>query len=130
MKHRNMRTAVRVGLLPAGIAVALAPAFAFAQESGKDATTLDKIEVTGSRIRSSDIETQQPVISLSRADIQRQGFTSVADIVQNISAAGSPAISRADSSFVASRFGWRLGGPQGVVCPEQVLEEVLVALGG
>ena len=56
MKHRNMRTAVRVGLLPAGIAVALAPAFAFAQESGKDATTLDKIEVTGSRIRSSDIE--------------------------------------------------------------------------
>lgn len=97
MKHRNMRTAVRVGLLPAGIAVALAPAFAFAQESGKDATTLDKIEVTGSRIRSSDIETQQPVISLSRADIQRQGFTSVADIVQNISAAGSPAISRADA---------------------------------
>jgi len=97
MKHRNMRAIVRVGLLPAGIAVALAPALAFAQESDKDATTLDKIEVTGSRIRSSDIETQQPVISLSRADIQRQGFTSVADIVQNISAAGSPAISRADA---------------------------------
>jgi len=97
MKHRNMRTAVRVGLLPAGIAVALAPAFAFAQESGKDATTLDKIEVTGSRIRQASMETAQPVISLSRADIQKQGFTSVADIVQNISTAGSPAISRADA---------------------------------
>ncbi|MDR0184809.1 TonB-dependent receptor plug domain-containing protein [Lysobacter arvi] len=97
MKHRNMRTVVRVGLLPAGIAVALAPAFAFAQDSDKDATTLDKIEVTGSRIRQASMETSQPVISLSRADIQKQGFTSVADIIQNLSAAGSPAISRADA---------------------------------
>ena len=89
MKHRNMRTAVRVGLLPAGIAVALAPAFAFAQESGKDATTLDKIEVTGSRIKRADIETSQPIFTLSRAEIQKQGLTSVADILQRISANGA-----------------------------------------
>ncbi|MBU8977034.1 TonB-dependent receptor [Lysobacter sp. MMG2] len=88
---------MRVGLLPAGIAVALSPAFAMAQESGKDATTLDSLVVTGSRIRSTDVETQQPVISLTRAEIQKQGFTSIADIVQNISAAGTPAISRADA---------------------------------
>lgn len=97
MTHRNWRATARLGLLPAGIAVALAPAFAAAQESGKDATTLDRIEVTGSRIRSVDLATQQPIISLSRADIQKQGFTTVADIVQNLSAAGSPAISRADA---------------------------------
>lgn len=97
MKHRNMRTAVRVGLLPAGIAVALAPAFAFAQESGKDATTLDKIEVTGSRIRQASIETANPVIMMTREQIQKQGFTSVGDIIQNITTAGSPAISRANA---------------------------------
>jgi len=97
MKHRNMRTVVRVGLLPAGIAVALAPALAFAQESGKDATTLDKIEVTGSRIRQVDKETAAPVLTMTRQDIEKQGFSSVADIIQNISAAGSPAISRADA---------------------------------
>ena len=65
MNHRNMRTAMRVGMLPAGIAIALAPAFASAQESGEtqQATNLDRIEVTGSRIRGSDMETQQPIIT-------------------------------------------------------------------
>ena len=97
MNHRNMRTAVRVGLLPAGIALVLAPTFALAQESGKDATNLDRIEVTGSRIRQASMETSQPVIAMTRAEIQKQGFTSVADILQNLSNAGSPAISRADA---------------------------------
>jgi iron complex outermembrane receptor protein len=98
MNHRNLRTAMRVGMLPAGIAIALAPAFASAQDnSGKDATTLDKIEVTGSRIRQVDSETSAPVLTLSRQDIEQQGFSSVADILQNIAAVGSPAISRADA---------------------------------
>lgn len=62
-----------------------------------DATTLDRIEVTGSRIRGADMETRQPLISLTRQDIEKQGFTSVADILQNLTSAGSPAISRADA---------------------------------
>lgn len=98
MNYRNPRFAVRAGLLPAGIALALAPAFAGAQEQAEgDPTTLDRIEVTGSRIRQASMETAQPVISMSRAEIQKQGFTSVADIVQNLSTAGTPAISRADA---------------------------------
>src|SRR5688572_639126 len=90
MNHRNLRTAIRVGMLPAGIAIALTPAFASAQEnSGKDATTLDKIEVTGSRIKRADIETSQPILTLSRQDIQKQGVTSVADVLQRISSNGA-----------------------------------------
>ncbi|MFC3552345.1 TonB-dependent receptor plug domain-containing protein [Lysobacter cavernae] len=86
---------MRVGMLPAGIAIALAPAFASAQEGGDQAaTTLDRIEVTGSRIRQVDVETAAPVLLISRQDIENQGFNSVADILQNITAAGSPAISR------------------------------------
>ncbi|WP_422504879.1 TonB-dependent receptor domain-containing protein [Stenotrophomonas sp. GZD-301] len=93
----NFRTpAVRLGLLPAGIALALTPTFASAQEAG-GTTDLDRISVTGSRIRQASMETAQPVIALQRADIEKQGFTSVADIVQNLSATGSPAISRADA---------------------------------
>ncbi|WP_207911825.1 TonB-dependent receptor [Stenotrophomonas sp. ATCM1_4] len=94
MKLRN--SAVRLGLLPAGIAIALTPAFASAQDAA-GATTLDRLEVTGSRIRQASMETAQPVIALQRADIEKQGFTSVADIVQNLAATGSPAISRADA---------------------------------
>ncbi|UYB53168.1 TonB-dependent receptor [Xanthomonas sp. AM6] len=97
----NLRTsAVRLGLLPASIAIALTPAIAGAQESAAtdgNPTNLDRIEVTGSRIRQASSETAQPVIALQRADIEKQGYTSVADIVQNLSATGSPAISRADA---------------------------------
>ncbi|WP_369943284.1 TonB-dependent receptor plug domain-containing protein [Xanthomonas medicagonis] len=97
----NFRTsAVRLGLLPASIAIALTPAIAGAQESTATdgaPTNLDRIEVTGSRIRQASSETAQPVIALQRADIEKQGFTSVADIVQNLAATGSPAISRADA---------------------------------
>jgi len=97
MTHRN--SAMRIGLLPSAIAIALVPAFASAQEStaaapAEQATTLDRIEVTGSRIRQVDTETSAPVLLIKRADIENQGFQSVADILQNITSAGSPAISR------------------------------------
>jgi iron complex outermembrane receptor protein len=96
----NLRTpAVRVGLLPASIAIALTPAFASAQEQSADqnTTTLDRIEITGSRIRGADVETQQPIITLDRQALEKQGYTSVADVLQNLTSAGSPAISRADA---------------------------------
>ncbi len=59
-------------------------------------TTLDRIEITGSRIRQVDVENANPVLAISRKDIERQGFSSVADILQNVTAMGSPAISRAN----------------------------------
>ena len=68
------------------------------QTSGPQAQepkTLDRIEVTGTRIRQVDLETAQPVTIVSRQDIEKQGFQSVADILQNISATGTPPISRA-----------------------------------
>ena len=68
---------------------------AYAQEEAPQATTLDRIEVTGTRIRQVDTETAQPVLTITRADIEKQGFQSVADILQNISATGAPPISRA-----------------------------------
>jgi iron complex outermembrane recepter protein len=67
---------------------------AFAQDAApapqeKEATTLDRIEVTGSRIKRTDIETSQPVFSLSRDEISAQGLTSVGDVIQNITSNGS-----------------------------------------
>ncbi|WMJ70164.1 TonB-dependent receptor [Stenotrophomonas sp. 24(2023)] len=55
----------------------------------QEATNLDRISVTGSRIKSTDIETSQPVLSLTRADIEKQGVTSVADILQRVAANGA-----------------------------------------
>ncbi|MDR7191617.1 TonB-dependent receptor [Luteimonas terrae] len=59
-----------------------------------DATTLDRIEVTGSRIRQVDVETAQPITTINRDQIQAGGFNTVADILQNIPSAGSPTFSR------------------------------------
>ena len=57
--------------------------------------TLEEITVTGSRIRVSDLDTPRPVLMITRADMENQGFQNLADVLQNISAAGSPALSRA-----------------------------------
>ena len=85
LKSSQLRDAVVIALV-AGATTATAQA--------QDATNLDRIEVTGSRIRQVDTETAQPVMTISRDQIEKQGFKSVADILQNIPTAGSPAISR------------------------------------
>ncbi len=51
--------------------------------------TLDRVEVTGSRIKRVDIETSQPIFQLSREDILAQGLTSIGDVIQNLTAHGS-----------------------------------------
>ncbi len=89
-KSNKLRDAVVLAL----VAGAGTTGTAFAQDTS-GATNLDRIEVTGSRIRQVDVETAQPVLTISRAEIENQGFSSVADILQNISAAGSPTFSRA-----------------------------------
>ena len=91
MKTNLLRDAIRIALLT-GTATVFAPPV-LAQQS-ETPTELDRVEVTGSRIRQVDMETAAPVLLINRQDIEKQGFNSVADILQNISAVGSPAVSR------------------------------------
>lgn len=86
--------------LAVGAITAAGSSSALAQEATQgqeEATTLDRIEVTGSRIPRAEVETAQPIITVSREQLESQGFTSVADVLQNLTSAGSPAISRADA---------------------------------
>ncbi|MGO1003018.1 TonB-dependent receptor [Lysobacter sp. CA196] len=105
-KTTKLRDAITFALAVGSTALAGA---AGAQEASapaqKEATTLDRIEVTGSRIRQVDLETAQPVLSITRADIEKQGFQSVAEILQNISAVGAPAISRAQPLSAGENVG-------------------------
>jgi iron complex outermembrane recepter protein len=80
---------IRKGLLPAAIVFALAPVAASAQDQTQGTTELDRIQVTGSRIKQADIETSQPVLTMTRAEIEKQGWTSVADVLQRVSANGA-----------------------------------------
>ncbi|WP_133499002.1 TonB-dependent receptor domain-containing protein [Cognatilysobacter terrigena] len=96
LKRSKLRDAIGIAL---GATAAFTAASAVAQTAPADANatpqTLDRVQVTGSRIRQVDVETAQPVLMISRKDIEQQGFQSVGDILQNISAVGTPPISRA-----------------------------------
>jgi iron complex outermembrane recepter protein len=96
MKSRNqINQAVRYALM-AGAAAAVAMPTAFAQDQGASTTSsnqntaqLGKIEVTGTRIKRTDVETAQPVTIVTQKEIQATGLTTVGDILQNLTQAGN-----------------------------------------
>ena len=87
-KTNPLRDAVLLALV-ASTGISVASAQDASSSSTGSATTLDRIEVTGSRIRSVDLENSQPVLVMTRQDIQKQGLTSVADVLNRISSAGA-----------------------------------------
>ncbi|HEV8693971.1 MAG TPA: TonB-dependent receptor plug domain-containing protein, partial [Lysobacter sp.] len=84
LKTTKLRDAISFALAVGTIA---GTSTAIAQE--KQVTELDRVEVTGSRIKRVDTETSQPVLTLSRKDIEASGVTSIGDVVQQISTSGS-----------------------------------------
>jgi outer membrane receptor protein involved in Fe transport len=75
-----------------GAASSAASVTAFAQEK-EEAKTLDRVEVTGSRIKRADAETTQPVAVVTRADIEKSGLTNVFDILNNITSSDGSGLS-------------------------------------
>lgn len=86
-KRNLLSHAVRYGLA-AGVTglvgIGSAAAAGVGQEAGEGGTTtLDRVEVTGSRIKRADIETAAPITVITRADIEASGELSVADFMRN-----------------------------------------------
>ncbi|MFC3129017.1 TonB-dependent receptor plug domain-containing protein [Coralloluteibacterium stylophorae] len=65
--------------------LALAQSSDASAETASNASTLDRVTVTGSLIPQTDIETYAPVTTITAEDIQARGFTSVADVLQQAS---------------------------------------------
>ncbi|RYG14125.1 MAG: TonB-dependent receptor [Burkholderiales bacterium] len=97
MSARNSIAPRRSRLSAALFAAILFPASgaALAQDADADepasetstapqATNLDKVTVVGSRIKRSDIEGPAPVTVITRADIEREGFQTVGDMLQTL----------------------------------------------
>lgn len=85
--------------LSAAVAIALAAMTApsvHAQQ--EESAQLERVQVTGSRIRSAQIEGQAPIYTLDRADLERTGQNSIADILQQLTTGGSALNSRLNSS--------------------------------
>jgi iron complex outermembrane recepter protein len=96
LKTHRLRDAICFALAAGAIvAVGAGNAFAQSSEPSDKPEELERIEITGTRIRQVDVETAAPVLIITRAEIDKQGFQSVADILQNISAMGAPPLTRA-----------------------------------
>ncbi|NUS38038.1 MAG: TonB-dependent receptor [Lysobacter sp.] len=98
LKTTKLRDAITFALA-VGATAAAGTGIAFAQEAApaaqapadQQAKTLDRIEVTGSRIRRVDAENASPVVTIDRAAIEKTGKLTLGDLVQELPAiAGSP----------------------------------------
>jgi iron complex outermembrane receptor protein len=85
------------------------PGLAAAQDAAPPsaAKTLDTVTVTGTRIKSAEVAGQVPVQVLTREDIDRSGLTSLGDLVQELTGAGSALNTKFNSS---GNFGFSPNG--------------------
>jgi len=71
---------------------------------------VQRVEITGSNIKSVETETASPIQVIKRSDIARQGVTSVADLINNISAATNGVASNASLSDINGSNSFASGG--------------------
>ncbi len=79
---RAIHTLLQSGLL----AATTLPVLAQDQDESVD---LDRVTITGSRIKRADVESASPVFVIQREDIERSGLTSVGDLLQDLPIAGA-----------------------------------------
>ncbi|MEG3766036.1 TonB-dependent receptor [Alteromonas sp. 14N.309.X.WAT.G.H12] len=85
-KNKRLSLAVKRSMLLAGTASMLTTPLAFAQSADEEeAAPIEKIEVTGSRIKRTDLESVSPVTVITAESIELSGDTSVAEVLRNSS---------------------------------------------
>ena len=80
MRNEQLRIAVRAALAAGALATVAMMPTAYAQE---EAAELERVEVTGSRIKRTDIEGSLPVTVIDREQIEFSGYENVADLLRN-----------------------------------------------
>ena len=127
----------RMHHLSAALLLALgSPLAAFAQSqptaaaASPEARTLDKIEVTGSRIKRTDVEAAMPVTIIQKAEIEAQGITSAEQLLQQLNIASSGPDSLAANSGVAPPGTRGNNGVSGANLRGQGADATLVLLNG
>jgi iron complex outermembrane receptor protein len=87
--------------LCAALAVVFAGGFGFAanaqqaQAEKKDVAKVERVEVTGTNIRRVDFEGPQPVVVVSRDDIEKSGKSTLNEVLQNLTAVSGGSFSEA-----------------------------------
>jgi outer membrane cobalamin receptor len=93
--NSKVAKAIRLAMMFGAGAAASIAAPAFAAEEGAEA--VERIQVTGSRIKRTDLETSSPIITTTAADIKTTGFTRMEDVLNTL-----PQIEAAQTSFLSN----------------------------
>jgi len=114
MKQKTLMAAAIAAALMLQLGTASAQDASSAQTSNaaepapaSDAKQFDTVTVTGSRIRSADLETAQPVFTMDRQAIKATGLTNVDDILARMPSAGTPDITPQDTLASGADVGGR-----------------------
>ncbi len=105
IRRSRLCAAVLAALLPAALP-ALAQDAA-SPPTGQNAKTLDRVTVTGSRIKQSNKVTSQPVAIITRETIDKSGATSIGQYLQTLSSSGQATNAKVNSS---GNFGYPSDG--------------------
>lgn len=90
MTKINLLTkAVRFGISMGMATAVVTSGAAFAQQgqAKEGADDVEKVQITGSRIKRTDVEGAAPIVSISAIDLTNKGFVSAYDAIQSLSAA-------------------------------------------
>ncbi|MDP5145869.1 TonB-dependent receptor [Shewanella sp. ULN5] len=107
MLKNVLANSVRVALLGGAAAAAFsAPAvFAAEEETSEGLDKVERIEITGSRLRSTDMQGFSPVQVLDSKDIDMSSVANIQELLLKNPAFGSPGISRTNSNFSTASAG-------------------------
>lgn len=113
MMETNMSRSLRLvfaGGAAVGIGMLAQPAMA-QQADTSTAAPVQRVEITGSSIRRVDAETPSPVQVINAEDLKKSGYTSIAQVLQNITANGQGTLSQGfPQAFAGGASGISLRG--------------------
>ncbi|MDX3775200.1 TonB-dependent receptor [Chromatiaceae bacterium AAb-1] len=102
--NNKLNKAVRLAIT-FGATVTTTSAFSVLAQEDTEVTKVERIEVTGSRLRSTDLQGFSPVQVIDGSDIDSSSITNIQDLLLKNPAFGSPAISRTNSNFSTASAG-------------------------
>ncbi len=103
--HSKLAKSVKLALTFGAVSGLLAVSSVQAQEEEESAGAVEKIAVTGSRIRSANLNSVSPLQSFDAGDIDASGIANIQELLLDNPTFGTPAISRTNSNFSTASAG-------------------------
>ncbi|TMM46809.1 TonB-dependent receptor plug domain-containing protein [Colwellia ponticola] len=101
--NSKVAKAIRLAMMFGAAATASISTSAFAAEEGAEG--VEKIQVTGSRIKRTEMEATSPIVTISETVIEITGANNVATFINELPAAGVPGTADTSSNFRTSTTG-------------------------